>query len=145
MSSQRSGEQSTASPWAYTLYPADAPEFYIYDNHRKNLEGNQEFTITVKRRSEFFGEADYVKIYLLEWDQEGSRGFVHCEQTRLAGTKKKRWNSRRSITFDDLAMVSAGLFRIEVEIWKYCGGQRHDIRLDTLISNDIEFPEIVVE
>ncbi|KAI1209231.1 uncharacterized protein F4807DRAFT_460923 [Annulohypoxylon truncatum] len=146
MSSSRSREKQDVPEWAYRLYSEEEPEFWIYDNYRKNLEGNQEFTITVKRRSEHFGEADYVKLVLLEPDESNWPGefFPADRQTQFAGTKRKRWNGCISITFDDLVMITPGVFRIQVEIMQYRGGSRRDILLDVLTSKDIEFPEIAV-
>ncbi|KAI1455741.1 hypothetical protein F4805DRAFT_459385 [Annulohypoxylon moriforme] len=136
-----SDQQTRGPSWTWTIYPDEAPEFCIYDNHPKNLAGYNEFTVTVKRRSAA-AEADYVKIYLLEWDAESAHGgFVSCDQEKFTGTKKKRWDSRRSITFDDLELTEPGLYRLEVEIYRYRGGSRHDVLLERLISNDIEKPE----
>ncbi|KAI1091552.1 hypothetical protein F5B19DRAFT_458105 [Rostrohypoxylon terebratum] len=141
---QRAPEQQEAPSWAFTLYSEERPEFYIHDNLHKNLDGNQQFTITVKRRSDSLSALDYVKIWLLEWDDKAGAagGFVKTRQTKLYGSKKKRWCDRKSITFDDLEMISPGVFRIQVEIYRHRGGTLNDALLETLISNDIEFPEI---
>ncbi|XDG08326.1 hypothetical protein ABKA04_007941 [Annulohypoxylon sp. FPYF3050] len=152
MSSENNQEQRAREPqeppeWAFTLYSESRPEFYIHDNHYKNLAGCQQFAITVKRRSQCLGERDYVQLCLLEWsDDEGVSGrYTKTRQTKLYGTTKKRWDGQKSITFDDLEMVSAGIFRIHAEVYRYRGGEGHDALLQTLISNDIEFPEIEVE
>ncbi|KAI2469760.1 hypothetical protein F4781DRAFT_442302 [Annulohypoxylon bovei var. microspora] len=144
MSSQYSSatERSTTPASEYTLYSEEVPEFWIYDNHRKNLEGNQEFTITVKRRSQQSDDGDYVRIQLLEWcTQHMPAQFAPTRPTKLVGSVTKRWYGNMSITFDDLAVACPGLYRLRVEVMRYRGGYGRDAVLETLISNDLDWPD----
>ncbi|KAI0837142.1 hypothetical protein F5Y06DRAFT_297928 [Hypoxylon sp. FL0890] len=124
--------------------PSQEPEFWISDDKPMQLGEVQEFSITVKRTSDP-APKDYTRIWLYEW-VAGLDKFAPTHPQKLWGTVMQPWNGGRSVKFDDLALLSDGLFRVRVDIMQYNGGAGKDIIVQTLFSENIhmKFPELDV-
>ncbi|KAI0384020.1 hypothetical protein F5Y04DRAFT_278018 [Hypomontagnella monticulosa] len=111
-------------------------KFWIENNKPIDLHQGKKFSITIHRKDDPAPDG-YVRIWLLEEHHETSESTVTGSPVwlgLLGGYKCRRWNGRRSITFNDLYLVRCGMYRLELEIVESEDGRLDEEGVESLYS-----------